>query len=253
MARKRHALPLPRGFPKERHASLAPVAPALARAEHSCSDGGYWPPRLLAPAVSIGKALWDRATTGGIVVGTVSLPITGVVLAGGAGRRMGGLDKGFVLWSGEPLVVHALRFMAGLPQVLISANRSLSRYRALGYEVVTDECADFSGPLMGLRAALRKATQLWTACLPVDSPCLPADIMARLWAARVAGGIVVGRSPQGPEPIVCLVWTALLPHLETYLAKGGLRAQDWFRGLPQAWLDLTAAEAANCNTPQDLR
>ncbi|MHB8253742.1 MAG: molybdenum cofactor guanylyltransferase [Acidiferrobacter sp.] len=183
----------------------------------------------------------------------VLLPIAGVVLAGGAGRRMGGLDKGFVSWAGEPLVVHALRFMEGLPQVLISANRSLPRYRALGYEVVTDAQADFAGPLMGLCEAWRRVTQPWVACVPVDSPCLPADAIMQLWAARVVGGIVVARSPRGPEPLVCLAQTTLLAHLEAYLGNGGRRAQDWFQGLPQAWWDLTAAEAANCNTPADLR
>jgi len=186
-------------------------------------------------------------------VDEVILPITGVVLAGGAGRRMGGIDKGFASWLGKPLIVYALGFVAGLPQILISANRSLSRYRAFGYDVVADEQADFSGPLMGLHATLKRATQPWLLSLPVDAPCLPTDIVARLWAARLPDGIVVARSPRGPEPVICLVPTALLEHLEDYLGKGGRRAQDWFQGLPQAWLDLTTAEVANCNTPQDLR
>lgn len=181
------------------------------------------------------------------------LPITGIVLAGGAGRRMGGVDKGFVCWQGTPLVHHALRFLSELPQVLISANRSLSRYQALGYEVVTDECPDFPGPLVGLRQALRKAVQPWAVCLPVDSPCLPHDIVGRLWAARVPGGIVVARSPQGPEPVICLIDTTQLPTLDAYLDHGGRRVQDWFKGLPQEWLDLTLAEAANCNTPADVQ
>ena len=183
----------------------------------------------------------------------ILLPITGLVLAGGTGRRMGGRDKGFVLWLGEPLVIHAVRLLAGLPQVLVSANRSLPRYRALGYDVVTDEPANFSGPLAGLCQGLRQATQPWMVSVPVDNPCLPQDIVARLWAARVMGGLVLGRSPHGPEPLVCLVQTALLPHLEAYLHKGGRRAQDWFAGLPHAWLDLTEVEAANCNTLEDLR
>ncbi len=181
------------------------------------------------------------------------LPVTGVVLAGGAGRRMGGQDKGFVLWSGEPLIHNALRRLTGLPQILISANRSLARYRALGHEVVTDESGDFAGPLAGLRAAFGHAAHPWMLSVPVDTPCLPPDLAPRLWEARVAGGIVVARSPQGPEPLVCLADVRLAARLEAYWQAGGRRAQDWFAGEKTAWFDLSAAEAANCNAPEDLR
>ena len=181
------------------------------------------------------------------------LPITGVVLAGGAGRRMGGQDKGFVAWSGEPLIHNALRRLAALPQVLISANRSQARYRALGYEVVTDEAADFAGPLAGLRVAFRHAAYPWVLSVPVDTPCLPADLVARLWDRRIAQGLVVARSPSGPEPLVCLADRRLSVRLEAYWRAGGRRAQDWFAGADTAWFDLSAAEAANCNAPEDLR
>jgi len=185
-------------------------------------------------------------------MGLTVLPITGVVLAGGAGRRMGGVDKGFVLWSGEPLVVHALRRVSTLPQVLISANRSLARYRALGHEVVVDDAAPFGGPLMGLRAAFLRASYPWVMSIPVDSPSLPLDISARLWASRVAEGIVVARSPRGVEPLVFLAARSLFSRLEAYCQTEGRRAQEWFIGAPQSWLDLTPAEAFNCNTPDDV-
>lgn len=181
------------------------------------------------------------------------LPITGVVLAGGAGRRMGGQDKGFLSWSGMPLIHHALRRVAGLPQVLISANRSLDRYRALGHEVVTDLEEGFAGPLAGLRAAFRRAAHPWVLSVPVDTPCLPRDLVARLWHLRVIGGVVVARSPSGPEPLVFLADACLGERLEVYWQGGGRRAQDWFMGAETAWFDLTAAQAANCNRPQDLR
>jgi molybdopterin-guanine dinucleotide biosynthesis protein A len=186
-------------------------------------------------------------------MGEGALPVTGVVLAGGAGRRMGGQDKGFVTWSGEPLIHIAVRRLAGLPQVLISANRSLGRYRALGYEVVTDENDDFAGPLAGLRAAFRHAAQPWVLSVPVDTPCLPPDLVARLWASRITQGLVVARSPRGPEPLVCLADARLRTRLEDYWRAGGRRAQEWFAGADMAWFDLSDAEAANCNEPADLR
>ena len=182
------------------------------------------------------------------------LPVTGVVLAGGAGRRMGGQDKGFVAWSGEPLIHIAVRRLAGLPQVIISANRSLARYRALGYEVVSDDDGDdFAGPLAGLRAAFRHAAHPWVLSVPVDTPCLPSDLVTRLWASRITRGLVVARSPYGPEPLVCLADACLGARLEEYWRAGGRRAQEWFVGADMAWFDLTAAEAANCNQPADLR
>lgn len=180
------------------------------------------------------------------------LPVTGVVLAGGAGRRMGGQDKGFVMWRGEPLILNALRRLAGLPQVLISANRSLARYRALGYEVVVDERDDYQGPLAGLRAAFRQASHPWVLSVPVDTPCLPADLVARLWDRRVPGGLVVARSPRGPEPLVCLADASLGARLESYWGGGGRRVQGWFMGAPTTWFDLREAEAINCNEPADL-
>ncbi len=186
-------------------------------------------------------------------MGDEVLPITAVVLAGGAGRRMGGQDKGFVSWSGAPLVHNALQRVAGLPQVLISANRSIERYRALGHAVVTDEDDGFAGPLAGLRAAFRCASYPWVLSVPVDTPCLPMDLVARLWRLRVIGGVVVARSPSGPEPLVFLADACVRERLEAYWQGGGRRAQEWFAGVETVWFDLTAAEAANCNTPEDLR
>ncbi|MHB1565853.1 MAG: molybdenum cofactor guanylyltransferase MobA [Acidiferrobacter sp.] len=183
---------------------------------------------------------------------TLGNNISGAVLAGGAGRRMGGVDKGFVTWRGEPLIIHALRLVAGLPEVLISANRSLERYRALAPTVIVDDTPHFAGPLSGLRQILRCAHQPWVAVVPVDSPRLPADLVARLWAARAAAQVVIGRSPHGPEPVICLCQRAVLPTLEAYVAAGGTRAQDWFQPLAHTWLDLTKAEVANCNDPADL-
>lgn len=179
--------------------------------------------------------------------------ISGAVLAGGAGRRMGGVDKGFVQWRGEPLIVHALRLVAGLPEVVVSANRSLDRYRALVPVVVEDDTPDFAGPLSGLCQILRHVHRPWVAVVPVDSPHLPADLVERLWAARGTAQIVVGRSPRGPEPVICLCQRAALPVLEAYMAAGGSRARDWFRPLAHNWLDLTLAEVANCNRSADLR
>ncbi|MDA8390740.1 MAG: molybdenum cofactor guanylyltransferase [Gammaproteobacteria bacterium] len=183
-----------------------------------------------------------------------ALPVTGVVLAGGAGRRMGGVDKGLLVWRGRPLVSYALSILAGLPEILISANRSPEAYQPFGYRVVADAQPGFQGPLLGLQAAFAHARQPWVLTIPVDSPRLAADLVERLWGARTGTvSVVAGRSAHGPEPIICLCHRSAAAALDEYLATGGRAAHGWFRALPHAWLDLADEEIVNYNTPDDLK
>ena len=114
--------------------------------------------------------------------------ITGVVLAGGRARRMGGEDKGLVQVNGEPMVVHALRRLA--PQagaLLINANRNRERYAALGAcDVVADADGDFAGPLAGMASAMERAGTRYILTVPCDSPLLAPDLGERLFAALTA-------------------------------------------------------------------
>ena len=113
--------------------------------------------------------------------------ITGVILAGGQGRRMGGADKGLQELGGRPMAAHVLERLA--PQVgavLISANRNLERYAELGCPVLPDTLDGYAGPLAGLQAALAQATTPLLVTAPCDSPFLPADLVARLHDGLVA-------------------------------------------------------------------
>ena len=115
--------------------------------------------------------------------------ITGVVLAGGLGRRMGGSDKGLEELRGRPLAAWVVERLA--PQVdelLISANRNGGRYAALGHRVLGDRIAGFAGPLAGLHAALEAAAHPLVATVPCDSPFLPGDLISRLLSALTAPG-----------------------------------------------------------------
>ena len=110
--------------------------------------------------------------------------ITGLILAGGRGQRMGGRDKGLQLYDGRPLAAHVLARLA--PQVgavLISANRNHAAYSALGADVVSDETQDFAGPLAGMLSGLRAAKTEYVLTVPCDSPLLPDDLALRLTAA----------------------------------------------------------------------
>ena len=181
------------------------------------------------------------------------LPITGLILAGGAGRRMGGADKGWLSWHGQPLIKQALQRLRGqVAEILISANRNLDRYSQWGYPVLTDPQPGFQGPLLGLLAGLQAARQPWLLSLPVDSPALPADIVARFWEARGQSDIVVARSETHWQAVLCLCRSGLAPHLRHYLEGGGRRAQDWFRDLDYCTLVLPVENFRNCNLPEDL-
>jgi molybdenum cofactor guanylyltransferase len=146
--------------------------------------------------------------------------VTGIVLAGGQGRRMGSVDKGFVELDGRPLVAHVIARLA--PQVhalIVNANQNAERYAAFGLPVVADAIGGFAGPLAGLHAGLSLATTPFVATSPCDSPFLPGDLVARLAAAFDAQSIdlAVARTFLQPHPVFALARRSLLPHLAQFL------------------------------------
>ena len=187
--------------------------------------------------------------------------ITGLVLAGGRGSRMGGADKGLQMLDGRPLAVHALeRLKPQVDALMVNANRHLDTYRTLGLQVVTDVSSDFAGPLAGMLAGLLQATTPWIVTVPCDSPRFPADLVARLAdAARRAGtpvAIAATRSAEGalqPQPVFCLIATRLRDDLAAYLASGERKIDRWTarHGQAVAVFDDEAA-FANANTAEEL-
>ena len=175
--------------------------------------------------------------------------ITGLVLAGGQGQRMGGVDKGLQPWAGQPLAQHALQRLA--PQVgplLLSVNRNLPAYQALAAPlqagIVTDHAATSQGPLAGFCAALERCTTPWLLTVPCDSPLLPLDLAARLAQAAVQAhtdlAMVLARTPQDcaqlrPQPVFCLLHQRLLPSLQHYLHTGGHTIRAWADTHRPAW------------------
>lgn len=187
--------------------------------------------------------------------------ITGLVLAGGRGSRMGGADKGLQLLDGRPLVAHALeRLGPQVGELMVNANRHLDTYRALGVRVVSDEDSSFSGPLAGMLSGLLQATTPWIATVPCDSPRFPADLVARLAdAARRAGtrvAIAATRSTEGTlqlQPVFCLIATPLRDDLAACLASGERKIDRWAarHNRAVAVFDDDAA-FANANTAEEL-
>ena len=127
--------------------------------------------------------------------------ITGCILAGGEGRRLGGADKGLVELAGEPLVAHCLaRLRPQVDALVISANRNLETYRGFGVPVFDDAREDYAGPLAGCLGALRRADTRYVVTAACDSPFLPTDLVSacatRWWPKRV-------RSPSSSLPAAC--------------------------------------------------
>jgi len=183
--------------------------------------------------------------------------ITGVILAGGLGRRMGGIDKGLQELRGRPMVHWVVERLA--PQVdelLINANQNGERYAAFGHRVVPDQIPDFAGPLAGLHAALSAAAHPLVATAPCDSPFLPADLVSRLFSALTATGadLAVARTFDQPHPVFCLCRRDVLPHLTEFLAGGGRKIDRWYATLKvvEVAFDDEADAFENINTREEL-
>lgn len=187
--------------------------------------------------------------------------ITGLVLAGGRGSRMGGVDKGLQPYQGRPLVQHALQRLA--PQVgalMINANRNLDTYAALGVPVWPDTLGDFPGPLAGLAAGLAHCRTPYLASVPCDSPHFPSDLVARLAAAlaqaeaQIAVAAAVEDGVLRTQPVFCLLQASLLPSLLAYL-HGGQRKVDRWTAIHHS-VEVRFDDAAaffNANTLADLQ
>ena len=184
-------------------------------------------------------------------------PISGVILAGGLGRRMGGVDKGLQMLHDKPMVRWVLeRFAPQVDEVLINANQNAEHYAAFGYPLVPDEIPGFAGPLAGLHAALSHAAYPLLATVPCDSPLLPNDLVARLASALEAHSaqLAVARTFAQPHPVFCLCQRTVLPHLTAFLASGGRRFEHWYATLKtvEVAFDDEVEAFGNINTRAEL-
>ena len=187
----------------------------------------------------------------------MSEKITGVILAGGLGRRMGGIDKGLQELRGQPMVHWvAARLAPQVDELLINANQNSERYAAFGHRVVPDQIPDFAGPLAGLHAALSAASHPLVATAPCDSPFLPDDLVFRLFSALTAtdADLAVARTFDQAHPVFCLCKREVLPHLTEFLESGGRKIDRWYSTLNivEVPFDDEADAFENINTREEL-
>lgn len=160
--------------------------------------------------------------------------ITGLILAGGRGSRMGGVDKGLQNHHGIPLALHALlRLQPQVGELMINANRNLGAYEALGAPVWPDVLPDYPGPLAGLLAGLERCETPYLVTVPCDTPNFPADLVARLAQALQAEGADIAMAATQEDgqlrtqPVFCLLRTELMEDLVACLQAGERKIDRW--------------------------
>lgn len=167
--------------------------------------------------------------------------ITGLILAGGRGSRMGGADKGLQTFNGMPLALHTLTRLqmgAGVGQIMINANRNLAAYESFGVPVWPDSLADYAGPLAGFLTGLERCETPYLVTLPCDTPLMPLDLVPRLAKALAAqdADIAMASAPEmgqdgqlhvRAQPVFCLLRLTLLESLVEFTHAGGRKIGAW--------------------------
>jgi molybdopterin-guanine dinucleotide biosynthesis protein A len=186
--------------------------------------------------------------------------ITGLVLAGGRGTRMGGVDKGLQTHLGMPLAMHALlRLGPQVGELMINANRNLGAYESLGVPVWPDALPDYPGPLAGFLTGLERCETPYLATVPCDSPNLPQDLVARLAAAVESedAELAMAATHEGgelrPQPVFCLMRANVLESLVRFTTAGGRKIDAWTATLRTIAVPFDDAQAFfNANTLAEL-
>ena len=192
--------------------------------------------------------------------------ITGLVLAGGRGSRMGGVDKGLQNHLGMPLALHSLlRLQLQVGSAMLNANRNLGAYESMGVPVWPDSQADFAGPLAGMLVGLEHCETPWLVTVPCDTPNFPTDLVERLAAAAQAEDAEIAmaatREPdeQGQtvvqvQPVFCLLKSSLLESLQAFLDSGQRKIDRWTAQHRRAVVVFDDSAAFfNANTVEELR
>lgn len=196
--------------------------------------------------------------------------ITGLVLAGGRGARMGGVDKGLQNFNGSPLALHAvLRLGMQVGEVMVNANRNLGAYESFGTPVWPDADSSYAGPLAGFQTGLERCETPYLLTVPCDTPLFPLDLAERLSQAMVEHDAEIavvsaleaddaGHTALRPQPVFCLMRTALLESLTRFVGQGGRKIDTWTaqHRTVHVTFDLPgdAADAfANANTLAELQ
>ncbi len=168
--------------------------------------------------------------------------ITGIILAGGRARRMGGIDKGLIPLCGRTMIEHVLdRLAEQVGAVIINANRNIDTYAAMGYPVLPDRDDSYAGPLAGMSSGLHAADTPWCVTVPCDSPLVGNDVAIRLHAALEAAGaeIAVAHDGERAHPVVNIMASGLASSIDGFLEAGERKIDRWFDRHRWAYADFS--------------
>ena len=184
--------------------------------------------------------------------------ITGVILAGGMGRRMGGVDKGLRNFKSAPMALHAMMRLNGqVSSLCINANRNIGVYEGFGAEVVCDIQPDYAGPLAGMHAALSHTNVQFLVTVPCDVPLFPLNLVAKLsepFEQNVGLMLTVAATQGRHHPVFCMMRSELLPSMEEFLRKGGRKIDAWYANIPHQAVEFDDEAAFhNVNTIEELK
>jgi len=195
--------------------------------------------------------------------------ISALLLAGGQGRRMGHVDKGFMELAGKALAEHVIaRLSPQCSELLINANQNLAAWQQLGWQVIPDATGHGVveqairmagrpniGPLAGFFAGLVNINTKWLVTAPCDAPFLPLDLTTRLGKEAIRQGVqlAVARSGKQLQPAFCLLHRQCQDSLADFLLNGGRKVRDWLGKLTHVEVDFVEDSAfINVNTPAEL-
>ena len=186
--------------------------------------------------------------------------ITGLILAGGRGSRMGGVDKGLQNHRGMPLATHALmRLAPQVGEVMVNANRNLGAYESMGVPVWPDTLADYAGPLAGFLTGLERCETAYLVTVPCDSPQFPLDLVARLAArleadaAEIAMAATFEAGVLQVQPVFCLMRAEVMESLVRFTHAGQRKIDRWTALHRCVAVEFDDAQAfANANTLDEL-
>ncbi len=184
--------------------------------------------------------------------------ITLLILAGGRGRRMDTRDKGLVKLNNRPLIEYVLEATSPQNQnILINANQNIAQYRDYGYPVVSDDFAEFQGPLAGVAAAMGRVETPYILTLPCDTPFVEPDYQQKMWSALQSQqtDLVVAFDGQRLQPIHALIPVGLHADLLKFLAGKTRRVDSWYSQYAVGLVDFSAKARMFCNlnTPDELK
>nr|VFJ72557.1 MAG: molybdopterin-guanine dinucleotide biosynthesis protein A [Candidatus Kentron sp. FW] len=182
--------------------------------------------------------------------------ITGIILAGGQAKRMGGQDKGLIDLAHKAMVEHAIAVLR--PQVgalVISANRNSEIYRRFGYPVIPDVMGDYLGPLAGMASSMRYAGTPYIVTVPCDSPFIPPNLVERLYATldKAQASICVAHDGKRMQPVFALLRSSLWTGIMDFLKAGDRKVDLWYAEHKMALADFSDKPEIflNVNTPED--